>query len=92
VPGLDELWLVVGSAERRYQAVDSVAGIGEHVLNVPFAQALQNEVGDILTHVSPPPSCVDELTRSLQLRPSTRDQMPETSPRSRAAGRNLVSP
>ena len=51
--GLDELRVVVCASERRYQAVDSVPGIGIDMLDSPLAQAFQYEVCDLFSHCGP---------------------------------------
>ncbi len=48
VPGLDELRLVVGAAPGGEDAVDAVAREGEHVLDAPVPQPVEQIVGDIL--------------------------------------------
>ena len=53
VTGLDELRVVVCASERRYQAVDSVPGIGIDMLDSPLAQAFQYEVCDLFSHCAP---------------------------------------
>lgn len=44
--GLDERRLVVSPPERGEDAVDPIAGVAEHPLDVPFAEPLQ----DVVTH------------------------------------------
>lgn len=50
VPGLDEPWLVLRASPGGKQAADAVTGVGEDMVNVPFAQSLQNEVGYLDRH------------------------------------------
>jgi hypothetical protein len=53
VTGLNKLRLIVCAAKRRHQTVDTVPGIGIHMLDSPLAQAFEHEVCDLLSHGAP---------------------------------------
>jgi hypothetical protein len=55
MPGLHESWFVVRFPERGDNSVDTVARIGEHLLDIPVPQALKQIVANRLGHVRPLP-------------------------------------
>src|SRR5438094_116778 len=76
MPGLYEPRAVVGAAERGHQAVDAVSRIGEDIVDVPLAQAGNDVIRDLLSHVSS--SAVGESSDIAVVCRSTRGGATET--------------
>jgi len=51
VPRLDELRLVLRPSPGREDPVDAVAGVGEHVIDAPGPQALEQVIGNGGSHM-----------------------------------------
>ena len=51
VPRLDELRLVLRPSPGGEDAVDAVAGVGEHVMDAPGPQALEQEISNCRSHL-----------------------------------------
>src|SRR4051812_11665391 len=71
VPRLDELHPVGGALERAHDAVDSVTGVAVHTADTPVMQALNQEIGNSLSHGTPlesricckrPAACTSAIT------------------------------
>jgi hypothetical protein len=54
VPDLHEVERVLHAAQRRQQAVDTIARIAEQAAHAPLTQPLQNEIADGLGHGGSP--------------------------------------